>query len=374
MKDLFFELIQVAIGTRICLSHTPSADEWGELYVMAKKQSLVGVCFAGVQSLAINHKPSTINLPEVLYLQWMGMAAMIQQRNEVVNRQCVDFQKRLSADGFRSCIMKGQGVALYYNKAICNLRQSGDIDVWIDGDSKSVIEYVYRKTNHLDYDQKHIHYKVFEDTDVELHWQPVSLQSYFKNKYLNEYFDRMKATEFSFSRCDNAHFSFSTPSFNMVYLLLHIYNHYIYEGVGLRQLMDYYFVIVNGCEDYSSEETREVIRRIGLEKFAGAVIWVLSKVMGLGEKFFVWEPNVIEGTALLNEILQSGNMGKYGGELHMQDANAWQRLLLAYRRRVRMSAFDPLSPLWSFYNAVRIKLWKHRTSSNLAKISKDDDC
>ena len=36
-EQLFFELIQVAIGTRICLSHTPSVDEWGELYAMAKK-------------------------------------------------------------------------------------------------------------------------------------------------------------------------------------------------------------------------------------------------------------------------------------------------------------------------------------------------
>ena len=38
MNNIFIELIQVAIGTRICLSYTPSADEWGELYVKAKKQ------------------------------------------------------------------------------------------------------------------------------------------------------------------------------------------------------------------------------------------------------------------------------------------------------------------------------------------------
>ena len=34
----------------------------------------------------------------MLYLQWMGMAAKIQQRNEVVNRQCVEVLKRIEAD------------------------------------------------------------------------------------------------------------------------------------------------------------------------------------------------------------------------------------------------------------------------------------
>ena len=117
---LFFELIQVAIGTRICLSHTPSADEWGELYAMAMKQSLVGVCFAGVQkaspqpspegkgekSLLLRGDLEEAYIPKMLYFTWMGMAAKIQQRNEVVNRQCVKLQAKLSADGIRSCIFK----------------------------------------------------------------------------------------------------------------------------------------------------------------------------------------------------------------------------------------------------------------------------
>ena len=83
LNGLFFDLIQVAIGSRVCLSHSPIADEWGELYAMAKKQSLVGVCFAGVQRLVEQRQEP----PEMLYLTWMGMAAKMQQRNEVVNRQ-----------------------------------------------------------------------------------------------------------------------------------------------------------------------------------------------------------------------------------------------------------------------------------------------
>ena len=110
MNEILFELIQVALGTRICLSHTPSADEWGELYAMAKKQSLVGVCFAGVQRLQQQRQEP----PEMLYLTWMGLAAKIQQRNDVVNRRCVELQERLAKDGFRSYIMKGQAVGTLY--------------------------------------------------------------------------------------------------------------------------------------------------------------------------------------------------------------------------------------------------------------------
>ena len=108
---MLFELIRVALGVQDCLSHSPTADEWGKLYDMAKKQSLVGVCFAGVQMLVNQHQEP----PEMLYLTWMGMAAKIQQRNEVVNQQCEEVQKMLAEKGFRSCIFKGQAVASLYH-------------------------------------------------------------------------------------------------------------------------------------------------------------------------------------------------------------------------------------------------------------------
>ena len=118
MQETFFELIQVAIGRLMCLSRTPSEKEWKELYEMAKKQSLVGVCFAGVQMLVNQHQEP----PEMLYLTWMGMAAKIQQRNEVVNQQCEEVQKMLAEKGFRSCIFKGQAVASLYHSSLSALR------------------------------------------------------------------------------------------------------------------------------------------------------------------------------------------------------------------------------------------------------------
>lgn len=125
---LFIELIQVSVEATNFLSHTPTADEWGELYYISQKHALVGVTFYGVQRLQKQQQCP----PEELYLKWMGMAAKIQQWNGRVNQQCVDLQRQLSVEGFRTSILKGQGVANLYSEPLRSLRQSGDIDIWID--------------------------------------------------------------------------------------------------------------------------------------------------------------------------------------------------------------------------------------------------
>lgn len=84
IEQLFFELIRVAICTQDSLSYIPKPKEWIVLYDMAKKQSLVGVCFAALQRLGAKADEgfTHIGISEMLYLTWMGMAAKIQQKNE----------------------------------------------------------------------------------------------------------------------------------------------------------------------------------------------------------------------------------------------------------------------------------------------------
>lgn len=198
IEQLFFELIQIAIGNRVCLSHSPTAEEWKMLYNMARKQSLVGVCFAGVQRLQQQRQEP----PEMLYLTWMGMAAKIQQRNEVVNRQCVELQKRLSADGFRSLIMKGQGVGRLYkvsgskefqvSSELSMLRQSGDIDVLVDAKLSELLEYVNKVVPTDEVDGHHVHFHVFPDTEVELHYVAANLPKPSQNRKLQAFFESQK--------------------------------------------------------------------------------------------------------------------------------------------------------------------------------------
>lgn len=184
IERLFFELLRVSIGVSGCLSKTPTNEEWKALYDMAKKQSLVGVCFAGVQKLVEQQQTPE----EMLYLTWMGMAAKIQQRNEVVNHQCVEVQKMLADKGFRSCIFKGQANASLYPKNLETMRQSGDIDIWIEGGRDCVVELVQSIAPTKEIRETHAQLNVFDDTEVEAHYRPGLIRDFVRNRRLHQFF------------------------------------------------------------------------------------------------------------------------------------------------------------------------------------------
>ena len=102
--NLFFQLIQVAIGRRDSLSRVPSAKEWCALYGLSVMQAVSGVCFCGVQRLPKEQKAC---LHESLRMQWLALATQIKQRNEVMNRRCVELQRMLEKEGMKGCILKG---------------------------------------------------------------------------------------------------------------------------------------------------------------------------------------------------------------------------------------------------------------------------
>ena len=350
MQELFFELIQVAIGKLICLSRTPSEEEWKELYEMAKKQSLVGVCFAGVQRLVNSETEDYCGMPEMLYLTWMGMAAKIQQRNEVVNRQCVDLQKRLAADGIRSCILKGQSAAKLYG-GLSALRQSGDIDVWVDAPRKEIIEMVQKIAPTTNVREHHLELQCVHDTEVEVHFWPAVIRHFRKNHKLQKWFEGEREKVFEKGE--------PTPEFHAVQMMAHMYHPMFDSGIGLRQVMDYYFVLcnlgLNGSSGLngSNGEIGKAIEHIGMGRFAAAMMWVLQETMGLEREKMICEPSEEDGKFLLGEIVRGGNFGKYDDRKTRDTSNYFSSFYGSIFRNMRYLRFNPFdwfwSPLWRVY-------------------------
>lgn len=328
MNETFFELIQVALGVRVSLWHSPTAEEWKTLYDMAKKQSLVGICFAAVQRLSEDIRP-----PEMLYLTWMGMAAKIQQRNEVVNRQCVDLQNRLSTDGFRSCILKGQGIAELYG-SLSALRQSGDIDIWVEGEQQDVLKWIDKvaPTNEVSF--LHAEIKIYSDTSVEVHFHPAGFANIKKNKSAWQWYHSQRSKQMENSSLSQM--TVPTPEFNILFLLNHAYSHLLSEGIGLRQFMDYYMVLQNVSDETGIAESRKMIKALGVERFAKGTMWVLGYVFGMNEDKMLWEPDEKEGRFLLDEIMTGGNFGHYSNDYHAAEKDSpIFRMLMGMKRNAR---------------------------------------
>lgn len=316
IDNIFFELIQVAIGNRICLSHSPTAEEWKALYEIAKKQSLVGVCFAGVQRLQTQRQEP----PEMLYLTWMGMAAKIQQRNETVNRQCAQLGERLKAEGYSYSILKGQGVGQVYPEHLRGLRQSGDIDVYAQGGMKAVMQWVRKYCPEAEGDYVHTHMNMFVDTDVEVHYKYGLLYNLWMNHKLQKWFDGQQ--EHEEIALGDGYICVPAPQFNALYLMLHTYRHLFAEGVGLRQIMDYYCFLKTHGSSIDKDVLLAQVKEFGMQRFAGALMWVMKTVFDCPDTLLVCQPNENEGRYLLDSVMAGGNFGhgnrKEGNRSHMK--------------------------------------------------------
>lgn len=363
IEQLFFELLRVAIKVQNTLSRIPSAEEWDKLYRMSKKQSLVGISFAGIQRVVEYEKIYHCGMPELLYFTWMGMAAKIQQRNEVVNRQCVELQEKLSADGFRSYIMKGQAVGSLYGQ-IGLLRQSGDIDVFLEGGLNKVLAYARTYGGVAKVNELEMSVSIFTDTEVEFHYRPFIMRNPFKNRRLQKYFESQEKKQFSnyliLDKEKELSICAPTVEFNLVHQLVHTYHHFITEGVGLRQLMDYYFVIqASNAEDI--RECKKIVENLGLNRFASALMWVIKTVFVGHDNdiFFPWRPNEKDGRLLLEEILLSGNFGHTDERAKNIQTSRWKAFWYVNGKTFRFWRFDHWawfwSPLWRcYYFAWRI--------------------
>lgn len=299
MKELFIELLQITVGTRDSLSRVPSGLEWQTLYDEGRRQAVDSIILVGLERLPKNQLP-----PKALLLQWIGTGELLKQHNQLLNKACIELQSVFSNNGYRSCILKGQGNALLYTNPLC--RQYGDIDIWVDGDRDEILSFLRKNGQVGHVDIKHCDWDIFQETPVEVHFIPTWFYNPFINKKLLRWLDNQKSIQFE----NESELGFTKPTivFNLVYVLIHIYRHLFDEGVGIRQLMDYFYVIQHSTIE-ERQEAMGVLDTFRMNRFVCAVMYVMQEVFKLEDEFLMYEPSPKDGRFLLMEIMMSGNFG-----------------------------------------------------------------
>ena len=230
------------------MSRVITGMDWQELYSFASKQALLGLCFDGIERLGKEYPEELKQNPigRELLMTWMGKAQQIRRQNMKVNAVAGKLFAMLREDGMRCCILKGQGNALMYPNPYS--RTPGDIDVWIDATRERIMEYAQKKFE-LGDDIRLQHLETSLDgVPVELHFFPCSMNNPIFHARLQKWFKRNADLQCSHivGLPDGAgDIAIPTTAFNVVYQLAHLYHHFFDEGIGMRQIIDYFLVVNN---------------------------------------------------------------------------------------------------------------------------------
>ena len=246
----YFALLRYCLGEKGNMSRVIAGMDWQELYSFASKQALLGLCFDGIERLGKEYPEELKRNPigRELLMNWMGKVQQIRSQNMKVNAVAGKLFSMLREDGMRCCVLKGQGNALMYPNPYS--RTPGDIDVWIDASRERIMEYTQKKFE-LGDDIRLQHLETSLDgVPVELHFFPCSMNNPIYHARLQKWFRRNADLQCSnvVSLPDGAgDIAIPTSSFNVVYQLTHLYHHFFDEGIGMRQIIDYFLVV---CDFY----------------------------------------------------------------------------------------------------------------------------
>ena len=373
--------------------------DWRQLYSFASKQAILGFCFDGIERLGKEYPLFLKENPigQDLLMTWMGKAQQIHRRNMKVNEVAAKLYRQLREDGLRCCVLKGQGNTLMYPNPYS--RTPGDIDVWVNASRAEIMDYG-RSHFKLGDDIRYQHMEtVVDGVPVELHFIPCIMNNPIYNHRLQKWFKRdvdLQCSNVVSLPDDAGEIAVPTMAFNVIYQLCHLYHHFFDEGVGFRQIIDYYFVIESlpqitqtntdeihtpsklrlssADNNQSAEYKRNIngqnfvalqreLKCLGLWKFAGAVMYVLHEVLGLPEEKMICPMDVKRGKLLLSEIMDGGNFGKHFSKYgHFTQQGMAKKYFLKIWRNMHFVRYYPAEALsepifrtWHFFwrNSVR---------------------
>ena len=249
-SSAIFLFLRYCLEDKVDLSMVVSNMDWRQLYSFATKQTIIGICFDGIRRLSEEYPEELKKNPieRDLLMTWMGVSQQIRRQNMKVNGVAAKLYSMLREDGLRCCILKGQGNALMYPNAYS--RNPGDIDVWVNASREQITEYA-KKHFELGDDIRYQHIETSVDgVPVELHFFPCTMNNPIYNARLQKWFKRNADLQ-----CSNVvslpdgigEIAIPTTAFNVIYQLTHQYHHFFDEGIGMRQIIDYYHVV---CDFY----------------------------------------------------------------------------------------------------------------------------
>lgn len=344
----YFEIIRYSLNSERAVAPDTTEMDWWKLYKFSSEQAILGVVFKALEEL------NDERIDKQLLFRWLADVERIKVQNTQLNYCCVEVMDELRQAGLETCLLKGQGNSVMY--PFPHYRAPGDVDLLIkNANRKEILLYLSKKKysvlgvhyQHIEYEHNHIL--------VELHLMPCTLNNPLYNRRLQKYL-QLESEQIWTNRInlpnDVGSVTVPTNSYNIIYQLAHIQSHFFDEGIGFKQMTDY-FCLLKFDGKRNKDNVEKKLKYLGLRKFAGAVMYIMKEVLGLDEQYLIVPVDERRGKTLLNEILKGGNFGHHSG---LDQKNALKKYFQKTWRNMQLvkeypaeALCEPFFRTWHFF-------------------------
>lgn len=356
MNSLFFELIRVSIGTQDSLSRVPTEREWDKLYKMSIKHSLAGVCYEGLQNLGADADSvsTAIGMNEMLYMNWVGMAATIQQKYEQHAGFIAKLSRFYESEGVGMMLLKGYGLSLNY--PVPEMRSPGDVDIYLfDSDVHNVPAWklgddaVSRAFNvKVRDDSEHHTQFVLDGISVENHYDFINTRLRKSSQSLEKLFKELAEDHGNSIDVNGQRVYLPSDKLNSLFLLRHSSGHFAAEGITMRNVLDWGFFVC-GAKGLDWDWLWKMAEKFNMHRFLMCLNAICVEDLGMdGSHFELRYYDKALKERVLEEILMGTDL--------VSDASVWLRTKRWWQHRWKHRICYSDSLLSSFVYSVKANL------------------
>ena len=339
MFRIYMEFLRWCLHPNDVIPASVSDIDWKGLLSFAKKQTIVGIYWQGIQRLGdIANKPSEDDV-----MEWMGEYQNIVRRNSNVDKEVIKLVSFLEDMGIKFFIFKGQSVAQYY--PIPESRTSGDVDFYVFRQYQEKANNLLKEKVDIE-DTHNLRHVEFTSNSIpfEMHYHTATFAGSSRQKYWDGMIDELSAV-LDIVNIKNVSIPVLPPTVYAIYLFTHIYRHFLKDGIGLRQFIDWMMFFEAKHKEIVVPELTAKLNKLGLLRAFKAFGAILTEVLGMDAAclpYSLTESDKRYVDKIMTIVLRYGNFGKYGRK---EQQGGWKHSVETGMMAVRhITQFFWLSP------------------------------
>ena len=140
--------------------------------------------------------------------------------------------------------------------------------------------------------------------------------------------------------------------------MAHMFRHYLEGGIGMRQMMDYYYILKNLAPE-DRKPVMKTLKCLGMKRFTASVMASMWYNFGLEEEYLLCPPDMKHGKKLVNDSFAMGNFGVSDKRNYTSDQETkWARFCRKNRRVFSNLSYYPREVIWSPFARVSQHVWR----------------